>query len=92
MEAYKEAISNTIRLEPQLFYNLLNLCDGLECSVNTGTPKVGGSGVTVDTTTTYAKPTNVPVQPVNHKTQQAYVFTLKEHMEAASVPQCHPKL
>jgi pentatricopeptide repeat protein len=40
MEAYEEALKNDIRLEAQSFYNLLNLCDGLERSVHIGTPKV----------------------------------------------------
>ena len=96
MEAYEEAISKTIRLEPQSFYNLLNLCDGLERSVHIGTPKAGGAGgtTTVDTTTTVTtttkegdvKQNSAPPPPlirrlVDHKTRQEYVFRIKDRMK-----------
>ena len=44
MKAYEEAVRNDIRLEAQSFYNLLNLCDGLERTVHVGTPKASGNG------------------------------------------------
>ena len=42
MEAYEDALSQGIRVEAQSYYNLLNLCDGLdrdERKVHVGTPK-----------------------------------------------------
>lgn len=40
LDAYREALQKQVRVEPQSFYNLLNLCDGLDRSrVHIGTPK-----------------------------------------------------
>ena len=39
MEAYQSAVEDGIRIEPQSFYNLLSLCDGLERTIHIGTPK-----------------------------------------------------
>jgi len=40
IELYEDAITKSIRIEAQTFYNLLNLCDGLgDRGVHIGTPK-----------------------------------------------------
>ena len=39
IEAYESAVDDGIKIEPQSFYNLLSLCDGLERTVHIGTPK-----------------------------------------------------
>ena len=78
IEAYEEAISNHIRLEAQSFYNLLNLCDGLERAVHIGTPKSSA-------TDTEARPA-CEVRAVNLKTRQEYVFRIKEHMRTLNLP------
>jgi pentatricopeptide repeat protein len=76
MEAYEEAIASSIHLEAQSFYNLLNLCDGLEKHVHVGMPKPN---------TGDEKPEKV-VRPVDHKTRRDYAFRLKEHMAKLKLP------
>ena len=45
IQAYHKATNENIRLEPQSFYNLLSLCDGLgDRSVHIGTPKTPKQG------------------------------------------------
>ena len=52
IQAYEDAIQNNIRIEPNTFYSLLNLCDGLERLVHSGTTSafylknknIGGDG------------------------------------------------
>jgi pentatricopeptide repeat protein len=80
MEAYKDARSKNIRLEAQSFYNLLNLCDGLERSVHIGTPKTStSSSQNADTNTKVA-------QSVDNATRQQYAFQLKDHMKELNYP------
>lgn len=78
MTAYKEAIRNNVLIEAQSFYNLLNLCDGLERAVHVGTPK--GPGPEVSSIT----PTSVAT--IDNKTRQEYAFQLKDHMARLDIP------
>jgi len=79
MKAYHEAIENNIRVEAQSFYNLLNLCDGLERTVHVGTPKGPERAVSPN-------PAAAACSHIDNKQRQEYAFKIKEHMEALSLP------
>ncbi len=78
MGAYDEAIRDNVRVEAQSFYNLLNLCDGLERAVHVGTPK----GSSADTSNSIA----VGVSLIDSKKRQEYAFRLKDHMTELNIP------
>lgn len=80
MEAYEDAMAKDIRLEAQSFYNLLNLCDGLERTVHIGTP-ISPSGSAQP-----ASKTNVAPRRVDDTTRQQYAFRLKDHMKDLKYP------
>ena len=87
MKAYEDAILEDIRIEPQSFYNLLNLCDGLERTVHVGTPK--GTSVadsSSNTSTTQPTTTTTTVASIDNKTRQEYAFRLKDHMAKLDFP------
>jgi len=76
MKAYDEAVENKIRVEAQSFYNLLNLCDGLERSVHIGTPKRRSS----------ASDSNEESPAVDEVTRLQFAFRLRDHMKELSLP------
>lgn len=76
MEAYDEAIEKNIKVEAQSFYNLLNLCDGLERSVHVGTPKDRGtSSANTDEGSS-----------IDEETRLNFAFRLREHMKKLNLP------
>lgn len=79
MKAYEKAVTDNIRLEAQSFYNLLNLCDGLERSVHVGTPKCDGGA---------SSPKVPPAEDdtIDNKKRQEYAFRLKDHMMQLNIP------
>lgn len=83
--AYHDAIDKEIRLEAQSFYNLLNLCDGLERSVHVGTPKVTDDKTKTQEEESYKQPPR-DICPVDLKTRQEYVFRIKDHMKTLNLP------
>jgi ribonuclease P protein 3 len=78
MEVYEEALANDVRVEAQSFYNLLNLCDGLERAVHIGTPKSTGS----------TDPTEPPkvIRSVDGCTRQKNAFRIKQRMDELKLP------
>jgi hypothetical protein len=80
MTAYDEAVRDNTRIEAQSFYNLLNLCDGLERSVHVGTPKSD------EDTDTLSKNSPVRDGSIDNKKRQDYAFLLKDHMMRLSLP------
>jgi pentatricopeptide repeat protein len=78
MEVYEEALANDVRVEAQSFYNLLNLCDGLERAVHIGTPKTTCS-------TEQTEPAKV-IRPVDADTRQKHAFRIKQRMDELKLP------
>ncbi|KAL3936699.1 MAG: hypothetical protein SGBAC_008043 [Bacillariaceae sp.] len=76
MTAYHEAIENKVKVEAQSFYNLLNLCDGLERSVHVGTPK--GKSTPSDG--------NNEIPIVDEATRLKFAFQLRDHMKKLNLP------
>ena len=70
MKAYDEAVSNGIRIEPQSFYNLLNLCDGLGSrGIHIGTPKpLANASSNDDNDTKTTDPVAFPLSVTNTTT------------------------
>eukprot|EP00980_Cylindrotheca_fusiformis_P028534 scaffold22607_cov123-Cylindrotheca_fusiformis.AAC.31 len=79
MESYETAVSKKIRLEAQSFYNLLNLCDGLERSVHIGTPVTSAGSSETEV------PKTAPRTVCNAERQQ-FAFRLKDHMKELNYP------
>lgn len=84
MKVYDEAVRDDIRLEAQSFYNLLNLCDGLERSVHVGTPK----GSTADNGGNKSPPPSTPSESstIDNATRQEYAFRIMDHMKKLDLP------
>ena len=87
MNAYEEALKEGFRVEAQSYYNLLNLCDGLdrdERKVHVGTPKVPPPH-----NSTNPEPTNGNTRKdnakIDSKQRQIYVFAIKERMQSKEV-------
>ena len=78
MNVYENAVESDTRLEAQCFYNLLNLCDGLERSVHVGTPKRDGSET--------SKVLPVGDSGISNKRRQDYAFRIKDHMAQLNLP------
>ena len=85
MEAYDKAVSEEVRIEPQSFYNLLNLCDGLERSVHVGTPKPTCSDQEANPASA-SEEERPPTRPVDAPTRQKHAFRIKEHMDKLNLP------
>lgn len=82
MEAYNKAIEIGTRIEPQSFYNLLNLCDGLaDRGLHVGTPKssekVGDSTAAV---------TTKEVVDVDIDTRKEHAESVKRRMDELRIP------
>mmetsp|Transcript_10725 Transcript_10725/g.31269 ORF Transcript_10725/g.31269 Transcript_10725/m.31269 type:complete len:753 (-) Transcript_10725:1022-3280(-) len=95
MEAYEGAIRDNIRIEAQSYYNLLNLCDGLDREkrkLHVGTPKLekddndnanaNSKGLDVDDSSGVAKP---KPKEIDAKKRQEYVFAIKERMQSKEI-------
>ena len=95
MNAYEGALREGIRIEAQSYYNLLNLCDGLdrnERKVHVGTPKEQpqpqqqNSGNTKNTSSedpsTAVPPTAIVI---DSKQRQEYIFAIKQRMQSKEV-------
>ena len=94
MDAYENAIQEGIRIEAQSYYNLLNLCDGLERDgkVHVGTPKFqkdqsqnskdndNGNSQTANT-----EERSIPTSSIDSKKRQEYIFTIKKRMQSKEV-------
>lgn len=88
MDAYENAIKESIKIEAQSYYNLLNLCDGLdrEGKVHVGTPKIpkdqtdNGNSNNQET-----PPASVPISKIDSKKRQEYVFAIKERMQSKEI-------
>jgi pentatricopeptide repeat protein len=78
MEVYDESLANDVRVEAQSFYNLLNLCDGLERAVHIGTPKTMCS-------TESTEPAKI-IRPVDDETRQKHAFRIKHRMDELNLP------
>jgi pentatricopeptide repeat protein len=77
IEGYERAVAAKTRVEPQSFYNLLNLCDGIERGVHIGTPKPQPN----DETTESADSTIVDAS-----TRKRYAEKIKKHMDTLKLP------
>jgi ribonuclease P protein 3 len=92
MNAYEDALRQGIRIEAQSYYNLLNLCDGLdrdERKVHVGTPKQQqqqnpgeSKNTSSEDPSTAAPPTAVVI---DSKQRQKYVFAIKQRMQSKEV-------
>jgi hypothetical protein len=84
MKAYEEACQNSLKIEAQSFYNLLNLCDGLgHRSLHVGTPKA-----TENNPQSAGKTTSDPFKDaeVDPETRLNYAKRLHEHMQSLGFP------
>ena len=75
IQAYHKATNENIRLEPQSFYNLLSLCDGLgDRSVHIGTPKTPKQG----------QQQAQPLQPNNNNDDTTTTTTKKDTLDSTN--------
>jgi len=99
MESYHSAVSESIQIEPQTFYNLLNLCDGInEKGIHVGTPKrtedkTNTTNVQLQKETTKLQQqqqqpveAQVQVQPVDPETRRKFAFQIQDHMKQLKLP------
>jgi pentatricopeptide repeat protein len=78
IEAYEKAIADGTRIEPQSFYNLLSLCDGLaDRGIHIGTPKPSAESEHTETS---------PIQKVDEESRLQYAKRIKDHMEQLKLP------
>ncbi|GKY92861.1 hypothetical protein MPSEU_000255400 [Mayamaea pseudoterrestris] len=78
IEAYEKTIADKTRLEPQSFYNLLSLCDGLsDRGIHVGTPKLSTDNDQKDLIST---------QHVDEESRLRYAKRIKEHMDQLKLP------
>ncbi len=89
MDAYENAIKEGIRIEAQSYYNLLNLCDGLdrdERKVHVGTPKVPKDYKQKENNEN-PRSEQAPTKKafVDSKKRQEYVFAIKQKMQSKEV-------
>lgn len=84
MDAFERALANDIRIEPQTFYNLLNLCDGLaQRGIHVGTPKPTGDDTCSNNNNAVIPPENAQVDIA---TRQKHAFCVKARMDKLQIP------
>lgn len=81
MEAYQRAVVAQTRIEPQSFYSLLNLCDGLgERGIHVGTPKAPRE--TADKQQDSQEKTN----EIDDTARRLFAERIKKHMDDLQLP------
>jgi ribonuclease P protein 3 len=86
IKAYDKAIVDGTRIEAQSFYNLLNLCDGLQHrGIHIGTPKPSDEKATTTSTSPPQKQEAV-VSEVDLETRQKHAFRVKKRMDEMKIP------
>jgi ribonuclease P protein 3 len=92
MLSYEEAIKDNIRIEAQSYYNLLNLCDGLdreERGLHVGSPKLlmQIEQVEEEQQQEVEKPSPSPSINimVDLKKRQEYIFKIKDRMQSTEI-------
>eukprot|EP00934_Nitzschia_sp_Nitz4_P004275 Nitzschia sp. Nitz4//scaffold27_size158506//121016//124588//NITZ4_002618-RA/size158506-processed-gene-0.88-mRNA-1//-1//CDS//3329545542//4265//frame0 len=78
IQSYNQAVQDGVTVEAQSFYNLLNLCGGIERKVHVGKRKEDG--------TESAETKFLPLDAVDPKTRQEHAFRIKEHMTQLNIP------
>jgi ribonuclease P protein 3 len=85
IEAYDRAIRDGTRIEAQSFYNLLNLCDGLQQrGIHIGTPKPSEEKQTESTGSPPKQ--EVSANEVDLETRQKHAFRVKKRMDEIKIP------
>mmetsp|Transcript_11543 Transcript_11543/g.29214 ORF Transcript_11543/g.29214 Transcript_11543/m.29214 type:complete len:696 (-) Transcript_11543:953-3040(-) len=94
MDAYENALQEGIRVEAQSYYNLLNLCDGLdpdERKFHVGTPKEHQKKIKAkqkdgeNNENSSAEVTACKKIIIDSKKRQEYVFAIKKRMQSKEV-------
>jgi hypothetical protein len=85
IKVYDKAISDGTRIEAQSFYNLLNLCDGLQHrGIHIGTPKPSDEKVIASNSVPQTQ--EAPVIEVDLETRQKHAFRVKKRMDEMKIP------
>jgi ribonuclease P protein 3 len=85
IKTYDKAIVDGTRIEAQSFYNLLNLCDGLQHrGIHIGTPKPSDEKSTVSPTEPQKE--DASVEEVDLETRQKHAFRVKKRMDELKMP------
>jgi ribonuclease P protein 3 len=85
IKTYDKAIVDGTRIEAQSFYNLLNLCDGLQHrGIHIGTPKPSDEKST--NSTSVPEKQEVSVEEVDLETRQKHAFRVKKRMDELKMP------